>query len=52
MEAIINAIKSGNFPVAELQREKDELQKLKHTDEYEDYDMPYALNIWEKFEKL
>lgn len=50
MEAIINAIKSGNFPTSELQRLKDGLEKLKHTEAYEDYGVPYALNIWEKFE--
>lgn len=50
MEAIINAIKSGNFPTSELQRLKDGLEKLKHTEAYEDYGVPYALNIWEKVE--
>ena len=49
MEAIINGIKNGNFPVAELQRLKDELEKLKHTEAYEDYGVPYALDVWEKF---
>ena len=52
MEAIINSVKSGNFPAAELQRLKDGLEKLKHTEAYEDYGVPYALNIWEKFERL
>ena len=51
MEAIINAIKNGNFPATELQRLKDELEKLKHTEAYEDYGVPFALNIWEKFER-
>jgi len=50
MEAIISFIKSGNFPAAELQRLKDRLEKLKHTEAYEDYGVPYALNLWEKFE--
>ena len=50
MEAIIDSIKSGNFPAAELQRLKDGLEKLKHTEAYEDYGVPYALNIWEKFQ--
>ena len=51
MEAIINGIKNGNFPAEELQRLKDELEKLKHTKAYEDYGVPYALNIWKKFER-
>ena len=51
MEAIIDAIKSGNFPTAELQRLKEEMKKLKHTEAYEDYGAPYVLNMWEKFEK-
>ena len=51
MEAIINAIKNGDFPATELQRLKDELEKLKHTEAYEDYGVPFALNIWEKFER-
>ena len=50
MEAIISSIKSGNFPAAELQRLKDRLEKLKHTEAYEDYGVPYALNLWEKLE--
>ena len=51
MEAIIDAIKSGKFPATELQRLKDGLEKLKHTEAYEDYCVPYALNMWEKFER-
>ena len=49
MEAIIDTIKSGKFPAAELKRLKDGLEKLKHTEAYEDYGVPYALNVWEKF---
>ena len=52
MEAIINAVKNENFQAAELQRLKDGLEKLKHTEAYEDYSVPYALDIWEKFENL
>lgn len=52
MEAIINSVKSGNFPAEELQRLKEGMKKLKHTEAYEDYGVPYALNIWEKFERL
>lgn len=50
MEATINGIKNGNFPAAELQRLKDGLGKLKDTEAYEDYGVPNALNVWEKFE--
>ena len=51
MEAVIKSIKSGEFPTEELRRLKDRLEKLKHTEAYEDYGVPYALNIWEKFER-
>ena len=50
MEAIISSIKSGNFPAAELQRLKDGLEKSKHTEAYEDYGVPYALDLLEQFE--
>lgn len=46
MDAIIKAIKSGNLPAEELQRLKDRLEKLKHTEAYEDYGVPFGLNIW------
>lgn len=49
MEAIIDVIKNGNFQAAELQRLKDGLDKLKHTEAYEDYDVPYGLDVYEKF---
>ena len=48
MEAIINAVNRGNFPATELLRLKEELEKLKHTEAYEDYGVPYALDAWEK----
>ena len=51
MEAVIRSIKSGNFPGAELQRLQDGLEKLKRTEAYEDYGVPFALNVWEKFER-
>ena len=51
IEAIINGIKNGNFPAAELQRLKDGLEKLKHTEAYEDYGVPYVLDVWEKFQR-
>ena len=50
MEAVIDAIKGGKFSNEELQRLKDVLEKLKHTEAYEDYGVPYALDVWEKFE--
>lgn len=49
MEAIISSIKSGNFPAAELKRLKDGLEKLKHTEAYENYGVPYVLDVWERF---
>lgn len=51
VEAIIDTIKSENFPAEELKRLKDGLEKLKYTEAYEDYGVPFALNIWEKFER-
>ena len=51
IEAIISFIKSGNFPAAELQRLKDGLGKLMQTEAYENYGVPYALDLWEKSEK-
>ena len=51
MEAIISSVKSGNFPAVELQRLKDGLEKLKHTEAYEDYGVPFALDVWEKFQR-
>lgn len=49
MEAVIRSIKSGNFPSAELQRLQDGLEKLKRTEAYEDYGVPFALDVWERF---
>lgn len=49
MKAIVDTIKSGIFPDEELQRLKDGLEKLKHTEAYEDYGTPFALDLWEKF---
>ena len=49
MEAIISSIKNGDFPAAELQRLKDGLEKLKHTEAYENYGVPYVLDVWERF---
>lgn len=51
MEAIISSIKNENFPAAELQRLKGELEKLRHTEAYEDYGVPYVLDMWEKFQR-
>lgn len=49
MEAIISSIKNGNFPAEELKHLKGGLEKLMHTEAYEDYGVPYALSVWEKF---
>ena len=51
MKAIIDAIKNGKLPDAELLRLKEGLEKLKHTEAYEDYGVPFALNMWEKFRR-
>ena len=51
MEAVIDAIKGGKFPDEELQRLKDGLEKLKHTEAYKDYSVPYVLDVWEKFQR-
>lgn len=49
MKAIIDAIKNGKLPDAELLRLKEGLEKLKHTEAYEGYGVPFALGVWEKF---
>ena len=49
MEAIVDSIKGGNFPDEEMRRLKEGLEELEHTEAYEDYGTPYALNVWEKF---
>lgn len=51
MKAVIAVIKRGDFPDEELQRLKDGLEKLKYTEAYEDYGVPFALDMWEKFER-
>ena len=51
MEAVIGAIKSGDFPDEERKRLEERLEGLKHTEAYEDYGVPYAVSVWEKFEK-
>ena len=51
MKAVIDAIKNGTFPDAELQRLKGGMEKLKHTEAYENYGSPFALVLWEKFER-
>lgn len=48
MEAIIDSAKGGNFPDEEMRRLKEGLEKLKHTEAYEDYGTPYALDMWKK----
>lgn len=49
MEAVIDVIKSGDFPDEELLRVKEGLEKLMQTEAYEDYGVPFALNVCEKF---
>ena len=49
MEAVVDAIKNGNFPDTELQRLKEGLEKLKQTEAYEDYGSPFALGVWRKY---
>ena len=51
MEAVVDAIKNGNFPDEELQLLKEGLEKLTQTEAYEDYGAPFALDMWEMFEK-
>ena len=51
MEAVIGAIKSGDFPDEERKRLEKGLEGLRCTEAYEDYGVPYALNVWEKFER-
>ena len=50
METVIDAIKNGNFPDVELLQLKDGMEKLKHT-AYKDYNVPYVLDVWEKFQR-
>ena len=51
MKAIIDSIKGGNFPDEEMQRLKEGLEKLEHTEAYYGYGVPFALNMWEKFRR-
>lgn len=51
MEAVIEAIKNGIFPTEEVERLKEGMEKLKHTEAYEDYGAPFALDIWRNFER-
>lgn len=49
MEAVIVAIKNGNFLDEELQRLKDGMEKLGQTEAYEDYGTPFKLGVWRKY---
>lgn len=49
MEAVIESIKGGSFPDEERKRLEEGLDRLMHTEAYEDYGVPYALNVWERF---
>ena len=51
IKAVIDSIKSGNYSDKELLRLKEGLEKLKHTEAYENYGSPFALDLWEKFER-
>ena len=51
MEAIVAAIKNGNFPGEGLLRLKGGMEKLMRTEAYGDYGSPFALDLWEKFER-
>ncbi len=51
IKKIIDTIKSGKLPEVEFRRLKEGLEKLKHSEAYKDYGVPYALYVWEKFEK-
>ncbi len=51
MEAVIRGIKSGDFPDEERKRLEEGLERLRCTEAYEDYGVPYAVSVWEKFEK-
>ena len=51
MKSVIDAIRSGHFPTEEVQRLKDGMEKLKHTEAYEEYGAPFAIGAWEKFQR-
>lgn len=51
MEAVIDSIQTGDFPHAEKMRLKEGLEKLMETEAYEDYGLPFALDLWEKFKR-
>ena len=51
MKAIIDSIKSGIFSDKELLRLKEGLEKLMQAESYVDYGSPFALDMWEKFER-
>lgn len=48
MEAVIDALKRGNFPDEELKRLEEGLRKLMHTEAYRNYGVPYALDLWQR----
>ena len=51
MTAVIDAIRSGHFPTEEVQRLKDGMEKLRHTEAYEEYGAPFAIEVWERFQR-
>ena len=50
METVIATIKSGIFPDEEFQRLKDGIEKLKQTESYKDYGVPFALGMWVSYQ--
>ena len=50
MKAVIDAIRSGHFPTEEVQRLKDGMEKLKYTEAYEEYGVPFAIGERERFQ--
>ena len=51
MKAVMDTIRSGHFPTREVQRLKDGMEKLKQTEAYEEYGVPFAIGVWEKFQR-
>ena len=51
MKAVIDAIRSTYFPTKEVQRLKAGMEKLIHTEAYEEYGAPFAIGLWEEFQR-
>ena len=50
IEVVIDAIKNRILPAEEVERLKEGVEKLKHTEAYEDYGVPFTLDVWEKYQ--